>query len=298
MPKPPPASHPRRSRVLEQVPALTPHLYVPTAERPVRGKLHRMQADTEVATHTHPWAQLTFSATGVVRLSTADSTYIVPPTRAVWVPSGVAHAVTVLEDADLRTVYIRQRPGRCGPEVDPQSEADWRQCRVLDVSPLLRALVLELDTRPDQGGGCEPAVLVREQHLGALVLDELRRAQAVRLGVDLPDDKRLRALCQAVLQQPTRHETLDGWARDAGASPRTMARLFRQELGTTFLAWRQQVLLAKALSLAARKLPMSHIAAELGYASPSAFTAMVRRSVGMPPSRFFGAQAESAEAAA
>ena len=70
---------------------------------------------------------------------------------------------------------------------------------------------------------------------------------------------------------------------------RTVARLFRQELGTTFAEWRQQVLLAKALSMAARKRPMSHIASELGYASASAFTAMVRRSVGMPPSRFFAA---------
>ena len=78
-------------------------------------------------------------------------------------------------------------------------------------------------------------------------------------------------------------------AREAGASVRTVARLFRQELGTTFAEWRQQVLLAKALSMAARRRPMAHIAAELGYASASAFTAMVRRTVGEPPSRFFAA---------
>jgi AraC-like DNA-binding protein len=94
-----------------------------------------------------------------------------------------------------------------------------------------------------------------------------------------------------VLDDPTRHATLDGWARDSGASPRTIARLFRSELGTSFGPWRQQVLLARALSLAARRQPMARIASELGYASPSAFTAMVRRSVGMPPSRFFAAQA-------
>jgi AraC-like DNA-binding protein len=46
-------------------------------------------------------------------------------------------------------------------------------------------------------------------------------------------------------------------------------------------------MLAHALTLAARKRPMSHIAAELGYGSASAFTAMVTRTVGMPPSRFF-----------
>ena len=89
-----------------------------------------------------------------------------------------------------------------------------------------------------------------------------------------------------MLDDPTRHATLEDWADDVGASPRTVARLFRSELSTSFLQWRQQVLLARAVTLAARKLPMADIAAELGYASASAFSAMVRRSVGAPPSRF------------
>ena len=128
----------------------------------------------------------------------------------------------------------------------------------------------------------------RDHLLGALALDELRRAQPVRLGVDLPSDKRLRTLCEAILDDPTRHANLEGWAREAGASPRTVARLFREELNTSFAQWRQQVLLAKAVSLAAKKRPIGHIAAELGYSSASAFSAMVRRSVGVPPSRFLG----------
>jgi AraC-like DNA-binding protein len=110
----------------------------------------------------------------------------------------------------------------------------------------------------------------------------------VRLGVDLPADKRLRALCEAMLDDPTRHATLDGWASDAGASARTVARLFRQQLGTTFAAVAPAGAAGQGVSLAARKLPMGRIAAELGYASASAFSAMVRRSVGAPPSRFFG----------
>jgi AraC-like DNA-binding protein len=193
----------------------------------------------------------------------------------------------VVEAADLRTLYLHQPRGRAGPQVTRGQEAPWRQCRVLEVSDLLRALVLEMDNRPDgDGGGPAADVLQRERRLGALVLDELRRARPVRLGVPLPTDKRLRALCEAVLADPTRHAALEGWAREAGASTRTVARLFRLELGTGFVQWRQQVLLAKALALAARKLPMARIAAELGYASPSAFTAMVRRSVGAPPSVF------------
>ena len=269
---------------------LTPHLYMPDARRPIRAKLQQLGTDTRVVPHRHPWAQLAVSTTGVVRLTVAHGTYIVPPSRALWIPPGVEHAVTVLETADLLTLYLHQPRGRCGPQAAPPLQAAWQQCRVLEVSDLLRALALELDATADGAGPPLSAdALRREGRLCALVLDELRRARPVPPGVDLPADKRLRALCEAVLDDPARHATLQGWAAEAGASVRTVARLFRLELGTTFAEWRQQVLLAKALSMAARKRPVAHIAAELGYASASAFSAMVRRSVGVPPSRFFAA---------
>ena len=266
---------------------VTPHLYVPDAARPVRAKRRHLSTATRVVPHSHPWAQLAVSATGVVRLTVAHGSYIVPPSRALWIPPGVEHAVTVVEDAELLTLYLHQPRGRCGPQVARADESIWRQCRVLEVSDLLRALALELDVTADGDGPAPGAeALRREARLSALLHDELRRARPVPLGIDLPADKRLRTLCEAVIDDPARHATLEGWAQACGASPRTVARLFRSELGTSFLQWRQQVLLARAVTLAARKWPMARIAAELGYASPSAFSAMVRRSVGAPPSRF------------
>jgi len=266
---------------------LTPHLYLPDARRPVRAKLLHLSTDERVVPHHHACAQIALSATGVVRMTMADGSFIVPPSRALWIPPGVEHAVTVVEDAELLTLYLHQSRGRCGPQVARAVDAPWRQCRVLEVSGLLRALALELDARPDAPGLALSAdELQREKRLSALLFDELRRARPVPLGIAMPLEKRLRALCEAMLDDPTRHTTLDAWARDAGASPRTVARLFRSELQTSFVQWRQQVLLARAVTLAARKLPIAHIAAELGYASASAFSAMVRRSVGAPPSRF------------
>lgn len=252
------------------VPPVDPAAYMPTPARPLRAKLRRLAGDTQVDPHSHPWGQLAMSGTGTIRMSAAHSTFLVPPSRALWIPPHVEHVVTTIEDAEIRTLYIH--PGA----------ALWAECRVLDVSNLLRELVQHLDTEP----GTRPAT-PREQHLCALILDELRAAAPLRLGVDLPADKRLRVLCEAVLEQPARWATIASLAHHAGASPRTVARLFRSELGTSFGQWRQQVLLAHALSLAARKLPMANIAAELGYSSPSAFTAMVKRSLGAPPTRFF-----------
>jgi AraC-like DNA-binding protein/quercetin dioxygenase-like cupin family protein len=271
---------------------LTPHLFTPTPARPLRAKIHHLTTDQHVLPHSHPWGQLAFSTTGVTRLTVDHGSYLVPPSRALWIPPNVEHAVTVVEDATLLTLYLHQPRGRCGPGTLPAAEqVPWRECRVMEVTELLRALVVQMDVTPDGGGGLTADALKRERLLTALALDELRRAPALRLGVALPRDKRLRTLCQAVLADPARHRTLEDWARDAGASPRTMARLFRDELGVSFGQWRQQVFLSRALGMAAEGRQMAEIAGELGYASASAFTAMVRRSVGLPPRRFFAAAA-------
>lgn len=282
----------RAGKASTYVETITPHLYVPSAERPVRAKCRWLEADTQVKPHRHPWGQLAISTTGTIRLTVAQGTYIVPPSRALWVPPDMEHAVTMVESADLRTLYFFQTDGRCGLNVSAEQEAHWRQCRVLNASALLRAVVRELPTLPDDSLALSAQDRAREHHLSELLLDELRRASAVQLGVSLPQDKRLRLLCEAVLADPTRYETLEDWARDTGASPRTVARLFRQQLECSFTQWRQQVVLAHAVSLAARNWPIQRIAAELDY-SPSAFSAMVRRTVGMPPAQFFGMHAQN-----
>jgi AraC-like DNA-binding protein len=259
------------------VPPIDPVAYAPTPLRPLRAKLRRLAADTRIEPHRHPWAQVALSATGVIRMTAADSTYIVPPSRALWIPPGVEHVVTVVEDAEIRTLYIHPS-ARFLDDADGTPVSLWPRCRVLEVSPLLRELVAQVD-------GAAPASSFWLARPGAL--DELRRAAPLPLGVGLPADKRLRQLCEAILERPSRWSTLDACAADVGASPRTLARLFRSELGTSFGQWRQQALLARALALAARGRPMAAIAADLGYASASAFSAMVRRTVGQPPSRFF-----------
>ncbi|MFZ5551049.1 MAG: AraC family transcriptional regulator [Pseudomonadota bacterium] len=283
MPKP--AEAPRRT----SLPPLDPMRYEPTAARPIRGKARLMAHHMDILPHWHSWAQLVFSITGAVRVSAqggakgsgTDSSYIVPPSRAVWIPPGVVHAVTAVEEADLRTLYLHE-----SAVTALSAEADWSRCRVLDVTPLLRELVLQLAVEPD-AAPANAADAAREQGISTLILDELRRARSLQLGLPLPREGRLRRVCESMLEQPLRHADIEGWAAEAATSARTLSRWFSDELGTSYGQWRQQMLLAKALAMAARKQPMRLIAAELGYASPSAFSAMVTRAVGMPPSRFF-----------
>ena len=74
---------------------------------------------------------------------------------------------------------------------------------------------------------------------------------------------------------------------EAGASERTLARLFRSETGMTFAAWRQQLRLIRALELLAEGTAVTEVALAVGFDSPSSFIAMFRRSLGTTPSRYF-----------
>ncbi|MEO8984273.1 MAG: helix-turn-helix transcriptional regulator, partial [Rhodanobacter sp.] len=252
--------------------------YSPTVERPVRVRARALPADTHFEPHRHPWAQLAYCTTGIVQVTVTpdealvdEVTYIVSPSRAVWIAPDAMHAINVREAAKLRTLYL-------DASTTPQ---DWQGCRVIVVSPLLRELIQALDA---------PALTSREALLAALVQDELTHAHTQSLGVPLPHaqsgDKRLRALCEAVLRAPSERATLAAWAGDMGASERTMARLFREELGISYQQWRQQAVLAHALPLLARGTPVSEVAAASGYASDSAFSAMFKAAMGQSPSRF------------
>src|SRR6187397_1853016 len=116
--------NPSRPRVAAIGP-LTPHLYMPTAARPLRAKLLRLRADTRVVPNAHPWGQVAFSSTGVIRVTAPHGSYIVPPSRAVWIPPGVGHAVTVIEDAELLTLYLHQPRSRCRRGRSEVESAGW-----------------------------------------------------------------------------------------------------------------------------------------------------------------------------
>lgn len=123
--------------------------------------------------------------------------------------------------------------------------------------------------------------------LSVLFFEELENAPALPLVVRMPQDKRLRQLCEAVLQTPRLNIPLAQWARDCGASVATVQRLFKRELGCHFNAWRQQALLARATELAAQQLPLAHIALELGYRNQSAFSFMVSQCIGQTARSYF-----------
>lgn len=241
----------------------------PTLARRVRLVARDLNASEMLAAHVHPWGQVTYALDGVVRVTVGNSTWIVPPQRAIWIPPNAMHEVSTLEKARLRALYVHADAAPLTGE----------NCEVLEVSSLLRELIVAL-------AQAEPES-VREMRLAALILDELARSSTQPICVALPADKRLRTLCETLIADPASPLSLDDWAMRVGASGRTLTRLFERELGMSFGRWRQQVRLAHTASMIARGMPLSRVATELGYASQSAFSAMFKKTFGESPTAFF-----------
>ncbi|WP_026354652.1 AraC family transcriptional regulator [Massilia niastensis] len=246
----------------------------PTRQCPVTLSARMLPADTMIGAHSHAWGQLTYAANGVIRVSAEDSSWIVPPQRAIWIAPGIEHEVTMLDAACLSPLRVHAS----------RAPFPGETCRVLEVSGLLRELIAALDT------GTKDLPPERAALIGELILDELVRAPTRPIRVPMPRDKRLKGLCAALVDAPGDGQTLAQWAGAVGASERTLARLFEKELGMSFGQWRQQVRLAHAAPLIARGMPLWQVAGQLGYASQSAFTAMFRKTFGCTPSAFFADQ--------
>jgi AraC-like DNA-binding protein len=243
----------------------------PTRSRPVR-VVHRppLERHERITAHKHPWPQLTFALEGVFRVVTPGLSWIVPPLRAIWIPAMVEHEVTAMSKVVMHAVRVRRSlAGR------------WREPQVIEVSAFLRAAIIALRA------GEHEARAARSNALSTLILDEVRGSTTLQLSVPLPQDKRLRNLCDQLSAAPASDLTLDAWAHRVGASARTLERLFAAELATNFQHWRQTMRIAHALALIGQGRDVAHAAAATGYKSQSAFAAMFKKALGKSPREFF-----------
>lgn len=227
-------------------------------------------------------ALLWFAISGALRCRTERSLHVVPPSLALWVPPGLPNVVSIVGDARLRVLAVSASTARLLP-------GNWAACRAVRVSALLRALAASTAPARNAWQAQACAQNHREQLIAALVVEELSRAVPAALGVALPAKGRLRQACETVLADGALACSLPALAGRVGTSARTLSRSFQKDVGLSFAEWRSQARLAHAVELWTQGHSIAAIASTLGYANASAFSAMVKRVLGMPPRRFLAA---------
>jgi AraC-like DNA-binding protein/mannose-6-phosphate isomerase-like protein (cupin superfamily) len=239
------------------------------APRPMAGYSRDYASGHATEMHRHPRAQLLFATAGVMRITTEPAMFTVPPGTGLWVPAGTTHAVRMDGEVRMRALFLRADAAASGPA----------EATVIAVSPLLRELILTVCAEPVVWDARGPVRLV-----AALALHEIRRAGTRKLSLPACRDPRLVRVASILQADPSDQRDLAAFAAVAGASVRTLARLFRAETGMSFQQWRRQLRMTEALSRVAQGVPLARVAASVGYASLPAFGAAFRETFGTTPS--------------
>lgn len=218
--------------------------------------------------HRHPQHQLVWSPRGVLGVTVDDASWVLPPTRGLWLPGGVVHRTGATRDAGLRGLYFE--PDRC--------PLTWSTPTPVAVDRLLAEL-FEYLARDDLDDG--PRLRAE-----AVVFDLLRPLPSTPIEVPDPVDERVRAIADVLLANPADPRGLEAHARQIGVGRRTLTRLFVQDTGMSFDRWRTQLRMRTALPLLAEGQPVFRVAKAVGYATPSGFLAAFRRTVGVAPGQY------------
>src|SRR5882724_4434687 len=125
----------------------------------VRSLATNYSSGYRIESHQHPWHQLLYATSGAMTVSTSESSkelaqngarhdtvpvpsggarrtlcasWMIPTGRAVFIPAACAHAIRMWGTVEMRTLYL----------CPALTAFENIECRVVEVAPLLRELIL------------------------------------------------------------------------------------------------------------------------------------------------------------
>jgi AraC-like DNA-binding protein len=235
----------------------------------------RLPERQRISQHAHHWVQIVYVSRGALAVEAEGKRWPVPPQRCLWVPAGVEHAVETARPASMQTIYLP-------PDVAPSGPT---QPRLFETTPFTRQLILKTVRI-----GALHSTDRSHASMAALLAEMVPRVQAIGLELPLPTDARALRLARFILDAPGDTRPVTAFKHMAGASTRTLERLFLTETEMSIGRWRQHARLQHAVRLLAEGSSVSSVALDCGYESLSAFVAAFRRTLGVTPGKFLTAR--------
>ena len=230
----------------------------------------RLAAGDEVEPHFHDEHQLIYASAGVLEVFVPEGTWFTPSVRAVWVPAGTAHHWQVHGSTTVHMVGI---PAAVMPSAEHLPS-------LVAVDPLFRELMIACS----KNGSAETP---EERRLLRVLVDRTRLSYEAPTVLPHLTDPRLRDVQQALESDMTASPSLSELGRRVGASPRTLSRLFADDLGMGYTTWRTQLRLHLATLLLAEGHNVTYAAAACGFSSHSAFVTAFRTAFGRTPGSLY-----------
>ncbi|MEZ5999786.1 helix-turn-helix domain-containing protein [Hyphomonas sp.] len=239
--------------------------------RPVLSLAVEKEGAHRVAAHAHDRGHIICPKTGAYWIITPEGTWLVPAGFALWIPPGVHHEIYSHGSVSARILFIDPA---CVGQLTPNAG-------VVKVTPFLDALLERVMTYGNAYEAGSPAA-----RLAQVALDEFAQLEFAALFLPVAKEPRLARVMRLLIDTPGLDTGIADLAREAGASERTLARLFKKETGMTFTQWKTNLTLLQSMERLEQGEAVADVAHDLGYASPSSFVYMFRRRLGVPPGTF------------
>lgn len=224
--------------------------------------------------HSHPVSQLSIPVNGVMYVIVNNELFIVPPGMAVFIPKDIKHCIqkindhTVIENIFFTDIYKKHLPDKA---------------KSFCLSKLARELVSKI-CKFDKNEFATKKVM----NLITVLFDELGENNQLSYSLKIPQNPLLFKIYELFVQSNDEFPNLTDVSELVHVSSRTLQRLFKTELGVSFVLWKQQFIFIKALELLTKDKSTTTVAYKLGYNSDSAFISMFKKmSGGRLPSSFF-----------
>ncbi len=220
--------------------------------------------------HQHEKGQLLFAKSGTMRITLDAGMSVLPPQRLAWIPPFCRHRVVLNEVVGYRSIYLDTNVFAHLPN----------EHMIWAMTPLLQAI---LENIALSAWSCDWFNDTRQAHWLNVLWDELVFAKQDKILLPLPDDYRLQKISWLILPP-----LLKDLANQVGASEKTITRVFKQQTGMGYQAWRQQWRLLKAIELLYANRPLMEIADILGFTNDSAFAVFFKNMTGQTTMQYIG----------
>ena len=219
--------------------------------------------------HQHERAQLLYCSQGSFHLEITNKEFLVPPSRAIWIPSRMQHHAYSAKRVSHRSLYFDTVHFKHLPT----------QMKVIKVNPLLKELIMKACLFESNYPQNSP-----ESRIATVITDEIIKATIEPFSLPLSKNTQLTKIKNYILDHLATKPSHIQIAEKFHIHPKTLSRLCKKETGMTLEQWVMQIKLLKAIEMLSTGATTTLTAQSLGYRNDSSFIYRFKKLTGFTPS--------------
>jgi AraC-like DNA-binding protein len=236
-------------------------------------------SEFELISHAHDKAQLIYAEGGIIHIFIEEEHWYLPGRFYMWIPAGFTHRIiSHSKHIILYNYYF---------SMEEVHDDFYKKPNIYLVNDLLREMILFTKDWSGPITDSEPYKLLFMKAI-QIILPQLGQSSATfMVKHPYPKDQRLVEIGSFLRQNMATAYTLDEIAIKFGFSTRTLSRLFKEDLGFSYVRFVRSLRMSNALELMAEnKYSVLEIAEQVGYSSLSSFSNIFQKIIGIRPTEY------------